>query len=380
MDIIILKQLEEWGIDFMETNRKRKSVRRVFIIFVISLISCFVMFYYSVIALYQQGINTFIVRLRNLYPEVTISTALFTQNFTLSYNWYFITLMVIMIISLIYIYRYVMNAHKTYTKDINHIISEIDADDFVPSSLEGELSLLEEKIFNYKNRNDKLIEKIEKEKKQISDYIENIAHQIKTPISTIRLNEEMTVLAGDVSLLEKNKSSFERLDNLFDNFMKLSRIENDTIHFNLELGSINELLNDVEELVSPLLKKTELIIESADVSFFYDDQWLSEAIYNIVKNCVEEDVTQIHIKTIYNNEMIHILICDNGKGINEEDLPYIFERFYRSSKNKKSGVGIGLALCKEIVLKHHGFINAYNENGAVFDLSFPMIDVKEKVI
>ena len=161
--------------------------------------------------------------------------------------------------------------------------------------------------------------------------------------------------------------------------MKLSRIENDTIHFNLEIGSIEELMNEVEEIVSPILGKTILSISTHDESFFYDKEWLSEAIYNIIKNCIEEKVTKIHIETYSNNEFIHIKIKDNGKGIDEEALPHIFERFYRANKQKK-GNGIGLALVKEIIMKHHGYINAYNEDGAVFDLAFAKLDVKEKMI
>ena len=364
----------------METNKRKKRIGFIFIILIISLFGCFYLFMQSVVSSFNSQVSRFIRDIQQLYPEMTIPETLFLRNFSFDLGWMFFVLLFFMIVCIWLIYYYVVTSYKSYSKDVNHIIKEIDQEHFTPSSLEGELSLLEDKIYQYKKRNDQLIENTVKERKQLGDYIENIAHQIKTPITSIRLNEEMAVMSKDTAFIENNKASFDRLDSLFDNFMKLSRIENDTILFDFEIGSVDDLLDNVKTQIMPMLNNTELNVEESGLSFFYDEQWLSEAIYNILKNCVEEKVTRIDIESYANNEMIHILIKDNGKGIDEDALPHIFERFYRSSKNKKQGVGIGLALCKEIIVRHHGFINAYNEDGAVFDLAFPILDVKGKVI
>ena len=364
----------------METNKRKKRIRRVFLLLVLSLVGSFYLFYESMSQAYNNHVRTFFHDIQSVYPDISIPSKLFERNFNIDLNWMFYMLIIFMFLCIWFIYHYVQTSYKTYAKDVNHIIHEIDQDSFTPSTMEGELSLLEDKIFQYKKRNDQLIENTAKERRQLSDYIENIAHQIKTPITAIRLNEEMSVMSKDTKYIEDNKTSFDRLDALFDNFMKLSRIENDTIHFEFEVGNVDDLLDNVKTQIMPLLDNVEFNIKESGLSFFYDEQWLSEAIYNIVKNCVEEGVTRIDIESYANNEMIHILIKDNGKGINEEALPHIFERFYRFDKNKKQGVGIGLALCKEVVVRHHGFINAYNEDGAVFDLAFPILDVKGKVI
>ena len=364
----------------METNKRRKRIRFVFLCFVVCLVLSFVLFYLSIVDSFNSSANSLLLDIQRVYPEVTIPSKLFLNNMRFNIGWQFYFLAFFMFLCLLFIYNYVQNSYKSYEKDINHIIKEIDQDYFTFSTMEGELSLLEDKIYQYKKRNDQLIENAVKERKQLGDYIENIAHQIKTPITSIRLNEEMSLMSKDTQYIENNAVSFERLDSLFDNFMKLSRIENNTINFEFEVGSVNDLLDNVKTQVAPLLKDTELFVKESDLSFFYDEQWLSEAIYNIVKNCIEEGVTKIDIESYANNEMIHILIKDNGKGINEEALPHIFERFYRSDKKKKQGVGIGLALSKEIVVRHHGFINAYNEEGAIFDLAFPVLDIKGKVI
>lgn len=364
----------------MVTNKRKKRLSQLLIVFIVLLVLSFYLLYDSFLMSYNNATSNLLHSLNNIYPEMTIPSQLFKDNLDFTFTGYFYLVVTFLVLILLGIYYIISNSYADYSKDIKHIISEIEHDEFVPSTLEGELSILEDKIYAYKKRNEKLIEKSIEEKKELSDYIENIAHQIKTPIASIRLNEELALLSKDSSLLENNKVSFERLDHLFDSFMKLARIENDSVHFQLELGTMDELLEELKQLCLPIIKDTQLIINQCDISFFYDQQWLLEGMYNIIKNCVEEGVSRVYIEPYYNKEMIHIIIRDNGKGIDEQDLPYIFNRFYRSQKNKKKGVGIGLALCKEIVLRHHGFINAYNDDGAVFDISFPLLDIKEKVI
>ena len=87
----------------------------------------------------------------------------------------------------------------------------------------------------------------------------------------------------------------------------------------------------------------------------------------------------LDIKVYQNDSLIKILIQDHGEGIDEDDLHHLFERFYRSQQNQKEGVGIGLSLAKEIIEKHHGIINVYNNQGAVFELIFPKFLAKRKV-
>lgn len=372
--------LEGWDIGYMETNKKSKRVKYIFLIFSIVLVWFFYYCYDLIKDMYEVQTYEFINIMKGLYPEIDIPTSLLDSSFQFvipSGVWVFVG---VLVLTLLWMYYYISSYHRAYKKDIQHIIEQMDNDEFVPSSLEGDLAVLEEKIYAYKKKSFQLAENNEKEKKQLSDYIENMAHQIKTPIATIRLNEEMSEVTHDLSLLEKNKVSFERLDSLFDNFMKLSRLENETIRIELEEGTVKELFDEVLEQVSPMMKDVKIEFEDCDVHFHYDLEWLSEAVYNIIKNDIEEGVSEIQVSSYYNQEFLHILIHDNGKGIDEVDLPYIFNRFYRSQKNKKKGIGIGLSLCKEIVEKHHGFITAYNDQGAVFDLAFPYLDIKEKVI
>ena len=105
-------------------------------------------------------------------------------------------------------YFYVMRVIRKQNHHVMHIIDEINNDEFVPSVLEGEYGLLEEKVYNIKKNNDHYIEILEKEKNEISNYIENIAHQLKTPLTAIRLNEEILLMKTSEDLLLKNQQSF----------------------------------------------------------------------------------------------------------------------------------------------------------------------------
>lgn len=359
----------------METNKQKKQIRMIFmaleIIFLASL-------YLSNRTLFEQY-NERLETINTYYPEISNLNNIFHfhNSFIIS------DLIVVAAIFSLFLfagYLYIVHIIKSNNQHILHIVDEINNDQFVPSVLEGEYGLLEEKVYNIKKNNDRYIEALENEKKEMSDYIENIAHQIKTPLTSIRLNEEILHLKQPDVLLEKNQQSFERLDHLLDSLLKLTRLEHNTIHFDLQLKDIYSLFESVQTEIQPLLNDTKLEVKVQDCTFYYDEQWLKEALYNIIKNCIEEKVTKISMTNQVYRHTLQIIIKDNGQGIKEEDLPHIFERFYRSIGKKKKGNGIGLALCKEIIEKHHGHIHAYNDDGAVFEISIPILDIKEKVI
>lgn len=357
----------------METNRQKKKIRIIFI-------GLELFFLFSIYFIYNYFLDlyTYNTDIINTYYPYNLNNKSTFQNGDISFTMIFI--IAVFTLFLLFTYLYIIHIMKRNNQHILHIVDEINNDEFVPSVLEGEYGLLEEKVYNIKKNNDRNVEALENEKQEMSDYIENIAHQIKTPITSIRLNEEMLNIKNPDILLEKNQKSFERLDHLLESLLKLTRLEHNSIHFDLQLKDIHSLFESVHYEVQPLLKDTEFIIEIKDCMFYYDEQWLKEALYNIIKNCIEEKVTKIFLSNQVYRNTLQIIIKDNGKGIKDDDLPHIFERFYRSIEKKKNGSGIGLALCKEIIEKHHGHIHAYNDNGAVFEIFIPLLDIKEKVI
>ncbi len=99
-----------------------------------------------------------------------------------------------------------------------------------------------------------------------------------------------------------------------------------------------------------------------------------------MKNCIEKKSHNcIDILVEEYETIIHIIIQDHGEGFDEEEIEHLFERFYRGPKTSTTGVGIGLSLAKEIIEKHHGMIKAYNQDGAVFEISIPKLLAKKKI-
>lgn len=359
----------------METNRQKKIIRIIFIVIELCFLFSIYLIYQYFLDLYSYNMDI----INSYYP----SHAILSNKGVLQSSDISLTLVFIVVVFTLFLlsgYLYICHIMKRNNQHILHIVDEINNDEFVPSVLEGEYGLLEEKVYNIKKNNDRYVEALENEKKEMSDYIENIAHQIKTPLTSIRLNEEILNMKHPDVLLEKNQQSFNRLDNLLESLLKLTRLEHDSIHFDLQLKDIYSLFENVINEIEPLLNDIELDVKIEDCMFYYDEQWLKEALYNIMKNCVEENVTKISLSNQVNRNTLQIIIKDNGKGIKDEDLPHIFQRFYRSIEKKKNGSGIGLALCKEIIEKHHGHIHVYNDHGAVFEISIPLLDIKEKVI
>ena len=141
----------------METNKRKKRIRRIFLLLVLSLVGSFYLFFVSMSEAYNNHVGIFINDIQSVYPDMTISSQLFKRNFSMNLNWMFYMLIIFMFLCIWFIYRYVQTSYRSYAKDVNYIIHEIDQDSFTPSTMEGELSLLEDMIYQYKKRNDQYI-------------------------------------------------------------------------------------------------------------------------------------------------------------------------------------------------------------------------------
>lgn len=251
---------------------------------------------------------------------------------------------------------------------------------------EGEISLLSHKLYILNKRYYSLTERMKQEQIKLKDYIEDISHQLKTPITSMRLNEEL--------LLERLTDEYDKqkitqiyqqtlkINHLVNDLLTLAKLDSHSIQFQFEDYSIELLIEDVEENLNYLLVQNDVQIQlhHHQEVVLCDHEWLGEAIENIIKNAVDKNPHSIIDVYIYNYESMTIIqIQDHGKGFLEEDIPHLFERFYRGKRNDYQGVGIGLALAKEIVEKHHGVIQAMNKDGACVEISLPKILAKKKV-
>lgn len=248
---------------------------------------------------------------------------------------------------------------------------------------EGKISILSHKLYILNERFFNLIEKINQEKLKLKDYIEDISHQIKTPITSMQINEEL--------LLNQplNKKQFEKISNIHSQTLKinelivallrLAKVESNSIDYDFKDYYLYEIIDNVENVLTPLLLENNVKINFTNdsIQIKCDFIWLSEAIENIIKNCIEinpNDIIDIYCEE--NDFQKKIFIHDHGNGFDIKDLEHLFERFY-TSKNSK-GFGIGLALTNEIIKGHYGTIEAENDDGALFIITLPKILAKKK--
>ena len=251
----------------------------------------------------------------------------------------------------------------------------------IAESEEGELSILQSEIIKMTQRIREQNKDLRREKEHLSDSLADIAHQLRTPLTSANLILTLLETNPDETqqkeLLTETKELYVQMEWLINSLLKLSRLDAGVVEFQsgrIEVGSL------VRASVRPLLFSMELhnitlqteLPENIEIQG--DFGWLSEAVRNIVKNCVESvgDNGRIEITCEDNPLFTRITIHDSGPGIPAEDLPFLFERFYRGKNSDAAGYGIGLALCKTIIMRQGGTVSAkkHPEGGAVFTIRF----------
>ncbi|MCR5447918.1 MAG: HAMP domain-containing histidine kinase [Solobacterium sp.] len=258
--------------------------------------------------------------------------------------------------------------------DLNSYLEKVLAGSEVPDILdqeEGELSLLRTNIYKATSALKYQKELLAKDKTALSDAIADISHQLKTPLTSMMVMNDLLKTEEQkdrrIEFLRTQSNQLDRMNWLIQTLLKLSKIDAGTIEMKPEVIRADVLM---EEVIKPFeiqmdLKNIRYSCDAADELLKCDRNWTVEAIQNIVKNCIEhlEDGGMLHVFTNDTNIYSDIVIEDNGCGIAEEDLPHIFERFYKGKNAGKDSVGIGLALAKTIVNSQHGDILAESVPG-----------------
>lgn len=254
---------------------------------------------------------------------------------------------------------------------------------------EGELSILHSEIVKMTLRIREQNEALRNEKEHLADSLADVAHQLRTPLTSVNiilsLVEKDTDQENQKALLREAGALLEQTDFLLTSLLKLSRLDAKIVVFQKEQIKVKDLLSAA---LRPLFVSMDLhdirvrtdIPEEAAVSG--DLKWLAEAFRNIIKNSMESvgNNGQIEITCKDNPLFTEIIIHDDGAGFSEEDLPYLFERFYQGKYKEEhhentghaTGYGIGLALCRTIIMEQGGTVSAKNhpQGGAVFQIRF----------
>ena len=263
-----------------------------------------------------------------------------------------------------------LNEIKKYINEINNRNYELKIED----NSEDELSNLKNELYKITVMLKEEAEKSKQDKESLKVSVQDISHQLKTPITSISIM--LDNLKDNPKMDEKTRQRFifeidkqiENISFLIISLLKFSRLEAGVEDFIKEKINVKELISAcLKRLEIPIeIKNQNIVIKGKEDSYFIGDyKWQEEAITNIIKNCIEhtDENKNIYINYEENNLYTKIQIIDEGNGIDKEDIKHIFERFYKGKDSSENSIGIGLALAKTIIEKDNGYISCKSEKG-----------------
>ena len=294
-----------------------------------------------------------------------------------------IVLFSVLYMAIIFIYL------KQRDKKINQItqyINEIKNRKYdlnINENSEDELSNLKNELYKITIMLKEESEISRQDKEKIKMSVEDISHQLKTPLTSIMIM--LDNLKDNPNMDEDTKQKFifeiskqvDWINWLVISILKLSRLEADVVKFSNNKINVKKFIDEIiGNLEIPIeIKNQKISIEGdEDASFIGDYKWQQEAITNIIKNAIEHNKKNGKITIKYEENVLFtkITIIDEGQGIDKEDLKHIFERFYKAQNSSDNSVGIGLSLAKNIIEKNNGMINCKSEigNGTEFIVKY----------
>lgn len=244
-------------------------------------------------------------------------------------------------------------------------------------SSDDEFSKLQDEIYKtvtelYQTREEALTAR-----NNFAENLSNIAHQLKTPITSISLTVQMAKEHLGNARTAEIERQINRLMHLEEALLLLSRIDAGTLVFDRKPTDVFTILSLASDNLYELFMQNGVLIdvpEMGEMNINVDLNWTMEAVMNLMKNCMEATGTgaAVHCSYEKNPLYVQIRIWDEGEGFTKEDLPHLFERFYRGEKTKNTGIGIGLSLSKAIIEMQNGIIRAFNlpNGGACFEIRF----------
>lgn len=217
----------------------------------------------------------------------------------------------------------------------------------------------------------KLGKTIESAQEIRQSFFQNASHELKTPLMAIQGYAEgihtgvLPVRESAGVILEES----DRMTELIEELLALSKIDSAQAKPKFQETDVTEIIKSVAYSFAPAFEngQKELKTDLCDETMVScDEKQMRKVVSNLISNAFKFCKTTVTVKCAAVNGKARITISDDGEGIAKEDLPHVFERFYTG---RKGNTGIGLALTKEIIGFHEGEIRAYNQNGAVFEIS-----------
>lgn len=271
---------------------------------------------------------------------------------------------------------YVITQEKKIA-EINEYIKQINNKNYILKIEEndnGELSKLRNELYKTTVLLKETAEISEKEKENLSTAIADISHQLKTPLTSIRIM--LDNIQDDPDMEKEVREDFLReiskqidwISSLVVSLLKIAKFDAGTIKMeNNEINAKNLIDNIVSNLAILMELKNIEIITNVDekATFIADYKWQQEALTNILKNAIEHSKqnSRIYITVENTNLFLKIIIKDEGSGIDKEDLKHIFQRFYKTKNSSENSIGIGLPLAKAIIEQSNGYIKVETKYG-----------------
>ena len=210
-------------------------------------------------------------------------------------------------------------------------------------------------------------------KNGIADFLADLSHQLKTSLSVIRLNSDILEEVDNIppercrQLKDEMMENVDGMEALILAALKLAKLDAEAVEYDIKPQSLAETCREAVKKISPLLREKGITADLScpEITFAHDRVWLCEAVENIIKNAIDHsECTEIRVEEEAMPSVIRLSVSDNGRGIKQEDIPKLFERFGKASKgNNMTSVGIGLSIARKIAIAHSGDITVFSEEG-----------------
>lgn len=394
---------------------KNKTIKKyilsliILLIFNVSLIFILNRYEYKMYAKnYNDKINSIISNIKNKYPNIEESDIIeiinneedsedilskygidsITKNDKVNNKIRIISLIIIITFdSLIILIFYLYDKNKSKKiKEITKMISKINNRQFdidINDFNEGELSILKNEISKTTTMLRQVADNSVKDKLNLKDSLGDISHQLKTPLTSITIMIDNILDNPDMD--EKTRKRFLinikreilNINFLVMSLLKLSKFDANVVRFNKESVYLKDIIKESIKNVSMIkeLKNITIKVSGDDnIKLLCDFKWQVESITNILKNSIEHTKEYGIVEVNYSENKLYtrILIKDNGKGIDSDDLPHIFDRFYKGENGSDDSFGIGLSLSKTIIEKEGGsiIVKSTPNIGTIFTIKY----------
>ena len=253
---------------------------------------------------------------------------------------------------------------RTITRSIDQYLETGAVTDF--STRDDLLAQLQNAVFDLESRLEREKQNTRERSRQNTEFISDVSHQLKTPLAGLRLYCEMEHAANPSDHTQKELALVGKMEDLIARLLRLEKIRTDAYAMHFQTYDAADLIDPLIAPFRHLFPKKQYSV-TARGKVRCDQEWLGEAVGNLIKNASEHTAPDgcVAVSVQEKNGAAQIAVQDNGGGVPKQDLPLLFTRFHKAQNALPSSAGIGLAITKAVVEKHHGTVSAENKNGGL---------------